>query len=83
MLEDMTEAILKLYEKGGEMDWQEEADRIFARLQQIAPRAVGLYRRPVCKSEMPDYRLMLAHWERENDKIMASLKRMTGIKDKP
>lgn len=61
------------------MDWRDEANQIFARLQQIAPRAVGLYRRPVCEGEMPAFRLAVAYWERENDKTVAALERRLGI----
>ena len=55
--------------------WEEEVDHLFARLQQIAPRAVKLYSRPVCEEEMPFFRQAMDFWERENDKTVAALKR--------
>lgn len=63
------------------MNWQEEVDHHFARLQQIAPRAVKLYRRPVCEEEMPAFRRAMEFWELENDKIVIALKQQLGIVD--
>lgn len=55
--------------------WQEEVDHHFARLQQIAPRAVKLYKRPIYEEELPAFRNAMKFWERENDKTVAALKR--------
>jgi hypothetical protein len=57
------------------MNWQDESNGIFARLEQIAPRAVRLYTRPVSEKELPALRRALVFWEKENDKIVAALMR--------
>lgn len=62
-------------------DWQDEVDYFFARLQQIAPRAVRLYNRQlIFEAELPQLRRALEFWERENDKTVAALKRKAGIR---
>ena len=55
------------------LTWQEEADHLFARLQQIAPRAVKLYSRPTCERDVQKLRRAMEYWERENDKTVAAL----------
>ena len=61
------------------MDGQDEANGIFTRLEQIAPRAVRLYTKPVSEEELPALRRALTFWERENDITVATLKRKLGF----
>lgn len=61
------------------MNWQDEANQILARLEQIAPKAVRLYVRPQSEKEMPVLRRALDYWERENNITVVALKRKLGI----
>lgn len=61
---------------------QAEVDQIFARLQQIAPRAVKLYSRPLNQRQLQQLQNVLAFWEREEAKTVASMKRILGMNPK-